>query len=381
MGVRKRYRKWFVDFQFHRKRIRRASPDNSRKGALNYEIQLRKRLAGGEPLDPERVAKDQPKELMFREFASEWLETYVKSNNKHSEYVSKQSILNAHLVPFFGRKKLGSIGSRDVECYKAEKIAQKLKAKTINNQLTVLRRALQTAKEWGLIAACPEMKQLRKQPSKYDFLTREESQQLLDASSGRWHDMILMALETGLRFGELTALTWEDVDFTTGELTIRQAYARGVLGSTKSNRVRHIPMSESVRQLLTRRVKERGLVFPGYNGEYLRQNRSMRTLKKICEKAGIRAIGWHTLRHTFASHLVQRGANLLAVQALLGHTDIQTTMRYAHLNSTALHEAMQVLSPRSSGGKKNVTIVSQVGGKDLKPMVWPKESRTEIPLR
>ncbi len=380
MGVRKRYRKWFVDFQFHRKRIRRASPDNSRKGALNYEVQLRKRLASGEPLDPERT-KDQPKELLFREFASEWLETYVKSNNKPSEFGSKQSILKAHLVPFFGRKKLGAIGSRDIERYKAEKIAQQLKAKTINNQLTVLRRALQTAKEWGLIAACPEMKQLKKQPSKYDFLTREESQQLLDAVSGFWHDMILMALETGLRFGELTALTWEDVDFATGELTIRQAYARGVLGSTKSNRIRQVPMSDSVLQLLSRRVKQRGLIFPGMNGEYLRQNRSMRTLKKICEKAGIRAVGWHTLRHTFASHLVQQGANLLAVQALLGHTDIQTTMRYAHLNRTALHEAMRALNPQTSSGEKNVTIVSQVREKDQKTMSWPSESNAEFMLK
>jgi site-specific recombinase XerD len=133
------------------------------------------------------------------------------------------------------------------------------------------------------------------------------------------------------------------VDFRTRELTIKQAYARGVLGTTKSNRIRHIPMSDSTLKVLRGMRNKEGLVFAGNGGNPLRLNNSLHKLHSLCAKAGLRKIGWHTLRHTFASHLAQRGANLVAVQGLLGHSDIRTTMRYAHINRAVLREAIGIL--------------------------------------
>ena len=79
MGVRKRNNKWWVDFCFNRSRFRRPSPENSRAGALAWELVLKQKLARGEPLDPEKE-----KTVTFKDFARDWFETYVKNNNKHS---------------------------------------------------------------------------------------------------------------------------------------------------------------------------------------------------------------------------------------------------------------------------------------------------------
>jgi len=156
--------------------------------------------------------------------------------------------------------------------------------------------------------------------------------------------MIKVALGAGLRFGELIALTWDAVDFKRGELIIKQAFAEGVLGSTKSNKIRRIPMTASVHNTLNEIENINGYVFADINGEHLDQHISLSKLHKICRKAGLRKIGWHCLRHTFASHLAQAGANLVAIQNLLGHSDIRTTMRYAHINGTVLREAINNLN-------------------------------------
>ena len=348
MGVRKRNNKWWVDFCFNRSRYRRPSPENSKAGALAYELVLKQKLARGEPLDPE---KEKP--VTFTDFARDWFETYVKNNNKHSEILTKALILRVHLVPYFGRRKLDEISNLDIEKYKAKKIDESLSPKTINNHLAVLQKCFRCALEWDIMKHCPVIKKLKPPPQKYDFLTPEECLQLLNAAVGIWRDMIAVVLGTGLRFGELIALKWEDVDFEAGELIIRQSYAKGVLGSTKSNRIRRIPMSDSIHATFFRTRKKEGLVFARSQGNPLEHRVCLKKLYSITKKAGLRKIGWHTLRHTFASHLAQAGANLGAIQGLLGHSDIRMTMRYAHINRIFLREAIGTLDKAKAEYRNN----------------------------
>lgn len=342
MSIRKRGDKWWVDFKFNRTRYRKPCPDNTRAGAQAYETLLRYKLARGEPLETKE------NKTTFKEFAANWFQTYVKNNNKYSEVISKEMILRVHLVPYFGSRKIADIGSLDVEKYKAKKLAEKLSPKTINNHLTVLRKSLQCGFEWDLLKVSPLIKRLKTSPSQYDFLTIEECRQLIVAAEGSWNEMIRVVLETGLRFGELIALTWEDVEFNKNMLTVRQAFAEGVLGSPKSNQIRYIPLSESVIEVLRNKNRGKGYIFADVNGAPLKQTACIKKLHRICRKAGIRTIGWHCLRHTFASHLAQAGANLVAIQGLLGHSDIRTTMRYAHINDGALREAIGILNTNSS---------------------------------
>jgi integrase len=156
--------------------------------------------------------------------------------------------------------------------------------------------------------------------------------------------MIVVGLKTGLRQGELLALRWDDVDLVTGRLVVRRAVARGVVGTPKGRRRREIPLSGEALGVLKAHRHLRGeLVFCHEHGGMLEPDRTNRALWRACRKAALRRIGWHTLRHTFASHLVMRGVPLKAVQELLGHESIQMTMRYSHLTPDVRRDAVELL--------------------------------------
>ena len=104
-------------------------------------------------------------------------------------------------------------------------------------------------------------------------------------------------------------------------------------------------MTTALYEMLLKRKKATGFVFLDANGKHFDQHRLNRRLTNLCQKAGLRHIGWHTLRHTFASHLVMRGAPVPAVQKLLGHSAIEMTMRYAHLSPSTMRTAIDLLNP------------------------------------
>ena len=196
----------------------------------------------------------------------------------------------------------------------------------------------------------PRIKHLSVIPPKFDYLSEEECKLLLKHATGVISDMILFAWHTGFRFGEIIALTWKDIDFDRGIITLSKAIARGHLGTTKSNKTRHAYITADVREMLTRRREKikNMLVFPNTKGGYMIQARCVEWLHELCDTSGLRKIGWHTFRHTFASHLVEKGISLRTVQELLGHSDPQTTMRYAHLGPMILKEAVKIFDrPRT----------------------------------
>lgn len=178
-------------------------------------------------------------------FVKEFMKIYVSVENKPSEQRTKQSVFNIHLIPAFGRKRLDEITVRDVDRYKSEKLSQGLSPKSINNHLAVLSRCLVIAVEWGELEKTPKIKILKIPEAGFDFLDFDEANRLLDAakSEPQWRTMILFALRTGLRQGEILALRWEDVDFVAKRLSVQQAVAKGIIGTTKSGRKREVELS------------------------------------------------------------------------------------------------------------------------------------------
>jgi integrase len=249
MAARKDKRKgWIVDFVFQHadgrsERVRRRSPVQTRRGAEDFERRLRQEM-----LNPRPQGKEAP---LFRVFAEEFFSGYVVANNKHAERLSKRSILNHHLLPAFGGLRLSAIGLREVELYKARKLRDGLAPKSINNHLTVLRRLLAVAAEWGQLGSVPAIKWLKAPAPEFDFLEFEEADRLVSgADPGMWRTMVLLALRTGLRQGELLALRWEDVDLVAGRLVVRRNLAKGVVGTPKSGRAREVPLSDEARAAL-----------------------------------------------------------------------------------------------------------------------------------
>ncbi len=339
MSVRKIRNTWWVDFRFERNRYRKKSPTNSREGAKDYEALLRQKLSRGEKLEEEKTESKES----FAKFVRTWFDVYVKSNNKHSEIISKESILRVHLIPFFGKTPLEKIDTQMIERYKREKIKTRICNKTINNHLAVMRKCLETAWEWKILKDTPKIKLLKTPPQKFDYLSESECQMLLANTSGDLHDMILIGLNAGLRFGEIIALSWQDIDLNRKVLSVNKSIAKGKLGSTKSNRDRFIPMSEQLCEMFQGRIRKNELVFCE-NEKPLNQIKYCKLLYKACRASNLREIGWHVLRHTFASHLAQKNISIKAIQELLGHSDIKTTMRYAHLNPSELRSAIDVLN-------------------------------------
>lgn len=163
--------------------------------------------------------------------------------------------------------------------------------------------------------------------------------------------MILIAFHTGMRIGEIMALEWSCVNFAKQQITVCRSVTRGVFDSTKSNKIRHIPMTSTLMRELKPHRKSSGLVFTRKDGQVLYDAATTRWIRKACDRAGVRRVGWHLLRHTFASRVVSRGVPIRTLQKLLGHASITTTERYAHLAPTTLIDAVRVLEEDRNGEK------------------------------
>lgn len=284
----------------------------------------------------------------FSAFAERFMSTYAVTNNKPSENCSKESILRVHLLPEFGDSRLDQIGPSEIEEYKAKKLMSDLSRKTVNNHLTVLRKLLSTAVEWRVLSSVPQVKWLKTPPAEFDFLTYDEVARLVASAVGEWRALITVAARTGLRQGELRALRWQDVDLEAGRIVVRRSVWREIVVSPKNGRTREIALSKKTAVALSQHPRRGECVFSDPDGSMLSKGAMRWPLWSACDRAGLRRIGWHCLRHTFASHLVMRGAPIKAVQELLGHSTIEMTMRYAHLSPDARRDAVNLLDLEDS---------------------------------
>ncbi|MDO8576553.1 MAG: tyrosine-type recombinase/integrase [bacterium] len=347
MAVRKIKNTWWVDFMFDYTRYRKRSPENSRAGAKAYEALLQQKLARGAPID--KIGNGAQQGQTFAEFTRRWFDEYVVPNNKQQEQRMKKYILRSALIPFFGKIPLGQITTHHVEQYKAQALKKGVSKKTVNNRLAVLSKCLNSAYEWlQLPGALPKIKWLKCPPPPTNYLSADECELLLSNAGGVVREVMLVALRTGMRQGEIRGLQWSSIDWENRSITVRHSLNDRIkkLESPKNNRERHIPMDIDVYEALFRRKKDTGYVFLAEGNTPFDSQRIIRQLNKVREKAGLRKFTWHSLRHTFASHLAMKGAPLHVVQALLGHSTIIMTMRYAHVAPSALRAAIDLLNPK-----------------------------------
>lgn len=164
------------------------------------------------------------------------------------------------------------------------------------------------------------------------YLTSEQEQALLEALPPRFHPIVMVALNTGLRQGELLRLQRRDVDWNAGVLTIHE---------TKAGDSRRLPMNSTVQSVLAKPIASPAashLVFP-HDPRYLR-----RAFTKAVKKANLIPFRFHDLRHTFASRLAMQGANDRTIMALGGWKSPAMLARYAHLSPTHLWQAVEGLT-------------------------------------
>ncbi len=315
-----------------------------------------------------------PAILTLAAFIDDHYEAWALTNQKRGkETIDTLRAVHADLLP----KRLDELSAFDFERHKSARIKSGVTPATVNRDLSRIRGALSRAIEWGMLAQHP-MKRVK--PLKGDddgrvrYLRPDEEKRLRDALQARedarraaresgndwsrqrgenvrplWPDdgftdhlmpMVLAALNTGMRRGELLALTWENVSLERKTLTV-------VAASAKSGRTRHIPLNAEALDILKRwkkHTKGAGYVFASAEGE--RMATVTTSWRKVVAAAKLVDFRFHDLRHTFASHLVMGGVDLYTVMRLLGHADFEMTQKYAHLAPDHLSAAVAVLGQK-----------------------------------
>jgi integrase len=336
------------------RRVRKDAPVQTRRDAERFEQELKRAILDGSYGKVEKIVPT------LAAFEKEFISNYAEANNKNSEVRTNKSAISNHRVPAFGTKRLDQIGVREIEAFKSAKLKEGKSAKSVNNYLTMLRKMLVVAQEWEIISIIPKVKWLKLPPSEFDFLTFEEADRLIAGADDEWRTMIVVALKTGLRQGELLALRWDDVDLVAGRIVVSQNLAYGEITTPKSGKNREVELGDDVLAALKRHRHLRSdLVFCKADGGMLTKGESKHPLWRACKRAGLRRIGWHVLRHTFASHLVMRGAVLKSVQELLGHGTIKMTERYAHLSPDVRKDAVRLLDRPVPPGHVHTTSMNR----------------------
>ena len=234
---------------------------------------------------------------------------------------------------------LVEITSDELARYKTTRAANGVGPASINRELALLSVAFNRARrhwKWcrsnpvSEVGLCPgEVRRDR-------WLTPAEDARLLPACPPWVQEFVVFDLNTGLRFGELAALTWADIDLQRKLLIVQKS---------KNKTKRTVPLNHAAMAILKNRIRstQTNLVFYSKRHKPYRESSVWRVFKESATHAKVENIRLHDLRHTFATRLVQRGEDLYSVQRLLGHKTAASTQRYAHHCSESLRTVVEAL--------------------------------------
>lgn len=327
---RKGSRFWSYSFLYEGKRVWGSTGTPDKKAAEMVYVRKRKEYT-------ERREKGELEPIGLRDLLGAYLREYAipnKANPRREEFTVKR------LLGFFEDRSASQITPRLIEQFKAHRKQQQiggrpLAGSTINRDLAALKCAFSKGMEWGLVKENP-VKAVKfygeRDRARTRYLSSEEKKRLLSVCSTELRRVVLFALKTGMRKGEILNLRWTDIDLTANRIKV---------GKSKSGRSRFVPIHSDVLGVLQGLPHRGEYVFPDQNGSRMTLYGWIRTqFEGALDKAGIRDFRFHDLRHTFASELVMRGADLKSVSELLGHSTMAMTERYSHLSPS--HKALAV---------------------------------------
>lgn len=322
---------WYIDYYVHGRR-KREKIGPSKKLAETVLQKRKVEIAEGKFLDIRKEEK-----ISFNDFVDEYIEVYLKPNCRSWEK-SELHNLN-HLKSFFAGKRLHEITPLLVERFKIER-SKKVSPATTNRALMRLKAIFNKAIAWKKYSGdnpVREVKFFKEDNSRLRYLEKEEIVKLLSKCRAQLKAIVILALNTGMRRGEILNLKWHDVDFRRNIIYLLR---------TKNNEKREIPINEAVRTALIKVQKhpESPYIFCDKTGKSFYSVRT--SFFTALKKAGIINFRFHDLRHTFASHLVMAGVDLNTVRELMGHKSLEMTLRYSHLSPDHKKRAVDILGQR-----------------------------------
>jgi integrase len=310
----------------------------------------------------EELPQQKSKVPLFKDIMQKYLAW--SEENRADKGAHDKTRYTLHLAPYLADKRLDEINSFDLEKIKSDLLRKKLAPATVKYTLIIVRQAYNKALAWGMYKGMNPIKGVKLpilQNTRERFLSYKEADTLLNELAKRSpdvHDMALLSLYTGMRAGEVFNLRAHDVDLTHGLITLRD---------TKNKQARRTYMTDAVRVMLSRRMKdlspdayiflrkdgtpyfEMVVIFKTVADELFNKNVKDRRLR----------VTFHSLRHSFGSWLALGGESLMTIRELLGHKSFAMTQRYAHLIPDEKRRAVAALA-QSFDGKRNGNVAAAV---------------------
>jgi len=328
--------------------VRKSKLVGDEESAEAVARELRKKIAGGDFGILKKKAQS------FGSYAKRWRENVLPATCKPSTVDDYESILDRHVLPVFKSQPIDKINRLSVKEFLLQKVNEGFSVSTVTHLKNIVSGVCNLAVDDQVITVNPAQKlgKIMKQQDrrlKGDPLTREELVLLLNTFQQhypRHYPMALTLARTGMRLGEVLALKWGDIDFHGRFVHVERGFSRGKIETPKSGKRRKVDMSKQLSEVLSnlkhqRKIEtlERGWesfpewVFVGIDGKPLNKDTFNKSIfNKALDKAKLRHVRVHDLRHTFASLLIQAGESLAYVKDQLGHHSIKVTVDiYGHL--------------------------------------------------
>lgn len=334
MSIYQRGENWYVDFTFKGQRIR-ESIGPSRKDAEKVIAKRKTEIVENKYFDIQK----EPELIGFHEFAVDYLEL-TKPNKKESSWSREISVMR-RLDKRFGKRIFQQITTDEIERYKIKRLRDGVMPATINRELALLKTMFTKALEWDKLKENPakKVKLLDGEIERVRYLMPDEINRLLSNCNGTLRAIVTVAVNTGLRKGELLGLLWQNVNLDLGIISILRT-------DTKNKTRRDIPMNEAVKITLKAMERRGPFVFCREDGKPFQNSGIRKSFEKAVKESGITDFRFHDLRHTFASNLVMAGVDILKVKELLGHKELKMTLRYTHLSPHYMADAINILDER-----------------------------------
>jgi len=344
-NIYKRGDTYYLQFMCDGKRIIEAVDDNIRNAQAMLGIRL-KEVKEGRYFD-----KPKGKQLFFKELTRRYLDevegkvgTAQLKPKTCQRYKTSIKMLNER----FGEKRVKDIGFEQVENYRKERLGDSVSPATVNRDITLLKAIMNWAVKKGLLNENPvrQVKKMEETGERRPELSGDDEERLIEACPNWLKPVVIIAIYTGMRMGEILSLRWKDVDLKKGSIAIRGE-------TTKTRKGRSIPMTARVREIVE--ALPRGLhgdmpLFPSGKGHERRVGKVSGKFGEVIKKlkgqfGGIwEDFRFHDLRHVFATRLIERGVNIRVIQGLLGHKTLAMIIRYGDVTAEAKRQAIQQLN-------------------------------------
>jgi integrase len=375
-SLRKRGNKWYYSYETfdslgNRKRVERVGGTSKKEAQQKLNEALYKRDCGFIESD----------NTLLKDYLDSWLKTYIEPNRKDNTYYRYKGIIENSINPVIGTIQLKNLKAIHIEKMLNFNKDKGLKNTTLQNIFTALNSALNRAVKLQLINnnVCKYVDRPKRERFTAETLSIEEFHTIIDSLNDmdfRDHIMKLaltITLELGLRRGELSGLTWDNIDFKNNKIRIENNFIKtnaGVKVTTPKTEEskRTLIISDSLVSSLKQHKKilnqnrltygefytneniidrkKYNFVFVWENGIYIDPNYWTHRFGRILKKLSInKRIRWHDLRHTNATLLLSQGVNFKTIQIRLGHADINTTLNiYSHVTEEMQKEASEKIT-------------------------------------